>query len=351
MIAYADGVHPAPNVLVIDPLLSEQEADSLVGVWHDFPSYGLYSNEGFDTAFAPELAQRYDATINFIRTGGRFGRSGESTAMLAARTNYFRETYAYGEDIAAPGIEPFYRHERLYAAARELYGRPVIVPAIVYANILLPGQELAVHTDVPEYRGANRKIIPQWLLVVMHHSGLFDGWRMPIATGISYFGSGHGGELAYYPDGAFGPAATYQPRHNTAVMLDTDSVFHGVDRVAGDDGPLTQLRPGMRLAYAGGNRWEVRDGSTLVAAYDTDALRYSVSWKAYCFADESERQAWAGHTDDLTLAAILERLVDGLCERERLSGPEHGLSDADLGRLLIEEFVRFPQTSGTRSES
>ena len=45
----------------------------------------------------------------------------------------------------------------------------------MYANLLLPGQELAVHTDVPEFRGANRKVIPQWLLVVMHHSGLFDG--------------------------------------------------------------------------------------------------------------------------------------------------------------------------------
>ena len=39
-----------------------------------FPSYGLYSNEGYPTTFAPELAQRYDAAVNFVRTGGRFGR-------------------------------------------------------------------------------------------------------------------------------------------------------------------------------------------------------------------------------------------------------------------------------------
>ena len=83
------------------------------------------------------------------------------------------------------GIEPFLHHEGLVDAARAVHGRPVIEPAIVYANILVPGQELAVHTDVPEFRGANRKIVPQWLIVVMHHSGLFDAWRMPIATGVA----------------------------------------------------------------------------------------------------------------------------------------------------------------------
>jgi hypothetical protein len=327
------------DVLVFDPLLSPAEADELVRIWHEFPGYGLYSNEGFATTYAPELAQRYDAAVNFIRTGGRFGRTGEPASMLAARTNYFRETYAYGEEITAPGIEGFFRHERLEEAARTLHGRPLIVPAIVYANVLLPGQELATHTDVPEFRGASRKVVPQWLLVVMHHSELFEDWRMPIATGISYFGRGQGGELAYYPAGATGPVTTYPPRHNTGVVLDTDSVFHGVDRVTGDDEPLRRLRPGMVLRHRGQERWSVLDGDEVIASYDTDDLRYSVSWKAYCFTDEVERAAWATHADDLSLDLILERLV---AELERRGRSSQGLSEAELGRLLIDEFINFP---------
>src|SRR4029079_5989635 len=128
----------------------------------------------------------------------------EDTGLLGARTNYFRETYAYGEERFVDGVDVLMHCDALLAAARELHGRPVVVPAIVYANMLLPGQELAVHTDVPEFRGANRKVVPQWLLVVMHHSGLFEQWRMPIATGIAYFGDAKGGELAYYPDGPAG---------------------------------------------------------------------------------------------------------------------------------------------------
>ena len=70
-------------------------------------------------------------------------------------------------------------------AARTIQGRRVVVPVIVYANLMVPGQQLAVHTDVPEFRGANRKELPEWLLVVMHHCGLFDQWRMPIVTAVS----------------------------------------------------------------------------------------------------------------------------------------------------------------------
>jgi hypothetical protein len=331
-----------PGITVLDPLLSDEAADALVALWHGYGSYRQYSNEGFDTVFAPELAQRYDAAVNFVRTGGRFGRDAEAPRLLAARTNYFRETYAYGHDVFAPGIEAFRDHAALVDAARALHGRPVVVPAIVYANILLPGQELAVHTDVPEFRGANRKIVPQWLLVVMHHSGLFEDWRMPIATGIAYFGGGRGGELAYYPEGAAGAAATYTPRHNTAVLLDTDSVFHGVDRVLGDDSPLGSTHTGMHLHHDGDHHWSVRDEDRIVASYRTDDLRYSVSWKAYCFGDVTEQARWESHDDDLSLDRILDGLVDDLCERGRLDKGAARPADAELGRLLIDEYVHFP---------
>ncbi len=320
--------------IVLDPLLDDADADAMLELWQRFGTYGQYSNEGFDTAFAPELPQRIDAAANFVRTGGRFGRDSEPFELLAARTNYFRETYAYGDDVFVDGAKALMHHDALLDAARQIHGRDVIVPAILYANILLPGQELAVHTDVPEFRGANRKLMPQWLLVVMHHSGLFERWRMPIATGITYFGEAKGGALAYYVDGE---PRTYDPAHNTAVVLDTDSVFHGVDRVEGDESALARLRSGQRLHHDGDQRWSLRAGDEPIASFATDDLRYSVSWKGYCFADEAERQVWSDHTDDLTLEQILDTLVADL-------DVERPASDADLGRLLIDRYIRFPST-------
>lgn len=328
-------------VLVLDPLLPDAEAEAVVEAWKAFPAYGQYSNEGFDTQYAPELAQRYDAVVNFIRTGGRFGRKDEGMELLLARTNYFRDTYAYGEDVFSEGTAFLMHHPRLIEAARELHGRDVIEPSILYANVMVPGQELAVHTDVPEFRGANRKILPQWLLVVMHHSGLFEAWRMPIATGICYFAGGTGGELAYYPEGAAGPAKTFTPHHNSAAMLDTDSVFHGVDRVLGDESRLGSLEPGMRIVYAGDETWHVSGEGNVVATYATDELRLSISWKGYCFADDAEREAWASHTDDVSLDLILDTLERDLSEHGMLSRdrPE----PAEFGKLLIDEYVHFPE--------
>ena len=176
-------------------------------------------------------------------------------------------------------------------------------------------------------------------MVVMHHSGLFDRWRIPIATGVAWFHGCRGGDFAFYPDGFLGPSTTVAADHNTAVVLDTDSVFHGVDRVT-EAAPLPPLAIGMRLAYDGHDRWRVGFGDEAVVRYHWDDLRFSVSWKAYCFRDEAERRAVAEHADDLGRDAVVARLVDDLRARGRVGDTLPGGSE--LALLMIDEYVRFP---------
>ena len=293
--------------------------------------------------FAPEIPQRYDAAANFVRSGGRFGRR-EAPEVLASRTNYFRATYAY-EKPETPGIEPFLHCPGFVDAARAVHGRPLVVPNIVYANLLLPGQELAVHTDVPEFRGANRKRYPQWLIVVMLHSGLFDRWRMRIATGVAYFGTCRGGEFAFYPDGPEGAPRELPVKHNTAVLIDTDTVFHGVDRVE-ETIPLPAVRPGAELRFAPDTgAWHLSsDRGAALGTYRFGDLRFSVSWKAYCYEDERERELVERHADDLELPYILDTLERDLRERGALPGPRP--ADRDFALLLIDHYIRFPASRG-----
>lgn len=336
---------PLTSYVHFDPLLTADEADAMVRLCRRFGTYSTYGAEAApeergQRRFAPGVPQRYDAALNFVKTGGRFARQ-EDGRMLAARTNYFRGTYYYdGRGDAMHGIEPFLRHEGLLDAARRVHGRPLVVPAIVYANLLLPGQELAVHTDVPEFRGANRTLVPQWLCVVMLHSGLFDAWRRPIATGIAYFSDAAGGELAFYPDGPEAPPRTIPARHNTAILMDTDTIFHGVDRVASDD-PMPPFSPGMRLRPESSGHWCLFDDERERARYAWEELRFSVSWKAYCYEDEADRARAERHEDDLSLDLILDTLCADLRERGLLPGERPG--DDDLARLLIDTYVRFPR--------
>jgi hypothetical protein len=326
----------------IERLFDDDGAAAMVELCERFGRYGMYSQEHVDSPIGVGLAQRHDALSNFLRTGGRTGNpSGEDLRTLGARTNYFREEYAYGLEPRISGIEGFLHHDAFVEAARAIFpDRPVIEPAIAFANLMVPGQELAVHTDVPEFRGCNRKVMPQWLLVVMHHSGLFEDHRMPIATGVSWFHDCEGGEFAYWPAGAEGPVRQHQVAYNTAVVLDADSVFHGVDRIASELPDMAPLRPGMGLEPIGGGRWVVRDGDAIAAEHAWDELRFSVSWKAYCFADEHEQQTWREGSDDLTLDVVVDRLVADLRERGEIDGDVP--PDPTLALLMIDTYIRFP---------
>ncbi|HEX7131275.1 MAG TPA: hypothetical protein VF228_01795 [Iamia sp.] len=370
----------------IDPLFDDGP-DAMVELAHRYGTYRTYgSHEKIDHPLGRGLQQRHDSILYFLRTGGLRAAT-EAAEVLAARTAYFRQEYAYpaprhrrgrGRALSSPGgsdeanragpllsapssptgplgplggstehiagIGPFLHSERLADAARRVHGRAVVEPAIAYANLMVPGQELAVHTDVPEFRGADRKHLPQWLLVVMHHSGLFERWRLPIATGIAWFHDSDHGALAFWPDGPKAPKDEHRIRANTALVLDTDTVFHGVDRVTTDEAAVVPpVSPDSTLEPAGGvgDPWVLRSSDgTETARYAWDELRFSVSWKAYDFAVEAERAAWRAGTDDLDEDRIVDTLVADLAARGAAT-PDVA-RDADLGLLLIDTYVRFP---------
>lgn len=340
-------------VVAVDPLFDSPDgADAIVEMAHRYGRYRLYAErERIDIDLGRGLMQRHDSVQAFLRTGGARGAHAD-LKTTAARTSYFREEYAYGTEAHIGGVEAFLHNPALVDGAVAVHGRPVVEPAIAFANLMIPGQELAVHTDVPEFRGANRKVLPQWLLVVMHHSGLFDRWRLHIATGIAWFREGADpgdGALRYWPEGPEADPVVHPVRPNTALVLDTDTVFHGVDPVSpGIEPPIVSPGAGLAATGEGGDggerRWVLSDADgSHVATYDWDDLRFSVSWKAYCFADEAERAAWRDHTDDLTTDAIVARLVDDLVEREVVA-PDVPI-DRALGLRMIDEYVRYPNTT------
>ena len=344
MSSHALGVVPSP-VIAVDPLYEDPAgASELVDLAHRWGRYRLYGeHERIDLDVGRGLAPRHDSVANFVRTGGARGRSaGADPATLAARTSYFREEYAYGAEERIGGVGSFLHHPGLVEAARSVHGRPVVEPAIAFANLMVPGQELAVHTDVPEFRGVNRKVVPQWLLVVMHHSGLFDAWRLPIATGIAWFADGDGddGALRYWPEGPEAEPVVHQVRANTALVLDTDSVFHGVDPVApGREAPPVEIGGGL-VAEADGTWALSQPDGTPIGTYRWDELRFSVSWKAYCFADEAERDAWRDHADDLSTERVIATLVADLVDRGVVAPDVE--RDRGLGLRFIEAYVRYP---------
>jgi hypothetical protein len=324
----------------LSPFLSDGDAENMLHIAERFGSFGTYADEATSDSLGEDLPQRFDAAINYIEGGidGRGNSDDQDTAIQ--RTNYFRETYVYGDEVMAPGIEPFAEHPKIKDAARKISGRDIVLPSIIYANLLVPGQELAVHTDVPEFRGANRKSMPQWLLVTMLQSGLFDEWRIPIATCVSWFGASEGGAFTFYPNGVSRARESIPAAHNTAILLDTDSVFHGVERVAAAQIDMPGITQNTRLHVVADQHWQLRDDDKVLADYSWPELRYSISWKAYCFRDEAEQDLWRDGGDDLNVEVILARLEAELRRLGKLKGPRP--EPTAFALLLVQSFVHFP---------
>ena len=342
------------RVECLDQVLSKRGMATMTDVWHRFPGYRTVQgkprageNRSWAPAarparprlaFAPGVPARADA--------GRYQRRRRPPGDPFAnkRSLYFREVYAEEGEPFLAGIQDLLCHPALIDAARAVFGAEVVVPWYVYANVFLPGQELSVHTDVPEFRGLTRHQAPLWLLVVMHHSGLFEPWSVPIATAVLYVAGCAGGDLTYFADGSDGGTRVH-PEPNTAVLFDADTIFHGVDRVSGDDAPLAELSADACLLRDGRRSWVLRsrrgaDAASL-GSYASEELRYSVSWKALCFADGRDHERWLQHADDLDPGEVISRLAGELVERGKLAeGTE--VTARELAELFIEEFVPFP---------
>jgi len=267
-------------------------------------------------------------------------------AALTAHATFFHKSYADGR-TSTGGIAPFLEHEGFAKAACRLYGRPLLRPFAARANLLLPGQTLAFHTDPPEFRGINAEKDPAWLVVAMHHSGLFDDWRIPIATAIAWFGGPpSGGDFVFYPDGPYGRSVAVPATHNTAIVLDTDSVFHGVDRVGDKATELPPLPAVTELRYGGDGAWVLDDGRCEVARFTWEDLRFSVSWRARCFADEADERKMRDPARALTRERAVQILCDDLRSRGRIG--EEAPDEAELARTIAAEYIKFPPAAPKR---
>jgi len=316
--------------------LPDDQAQDLRRCAEQFGPFEMYIQGPVKEGFGAGLVRRHDAAMNYMK-----GLKSPSEAQhLMARLNLFRGTYALHDELRQPLAAPMLRSETFREAAAKLTGRPLVRPAMLYANLLLPGQELPIHTDTPEYRGIDKWNMPEWFLVVMMHSGLFEDWRKFVTAGVAFFGDCEAGEFVLYADGPTGDATRVPVKSNTAIHLDVDGIFHGVQRVGGADTAPPPLAPGMTLSFGGDNTWHLRSGDELVRDYDWSELRYSVQWKANCFANAEEEALVESHADDLTVQGVIESLVEDLRSRERIAGERP--NDTALAMLMMNEYIRFP---------
>ncbi len=270
-------------------------------------------------------------------------QSGSGDMIIAPN---FRGDWATAAGRVA-GIEPILESVRLRDAAAQLFGSELVRPWGVYSNITfqLPFDQGKGHTDVPAFVGVDRSAYPTWFLNAMGHSGLFEKERVDIATAVAWFYRGSDGGFTYWPDGPDRPPKVHEGRiYNTGFVGDNDRMYHRV-RPAGsrEKGLLTGMTLDTRLEHDGGGAWAIRENGDTLAEMDFEALRISVSWKAYVYRDEDQLRRHLEGSDALTREAVLGRIYDDLRAREvSFQLPTDPLHEEPFVEVLTETYVRTP---------
>ncbi len=286
--------------------------------------------------------QRYVKNLSEMAALSDAGRGGrKSRPMFIAP--WFRGDWAYGEPLVE-GVEVFLEHDGFRAAAREMFGGGVVVPQIVYVNLNPPIARVDPgHVDIPAFRGIDRTRYPVWLLATMLKSGLFERWYVPSVTVVSWYYEGEGGGFTYWPDGPDRVPICRPCISNSAIAGDNDYMFHRVEAVGPDERTLpTGLTLNSQLSWSG-NCWRVTEQGEERARYEFDEVRVSVSWKAQVFENESQRELYLSHKDDLALDHVVETFLTDLADRGTPTAPpKDPLHDRNFIEALTQAHRRAP---------
>ena len=250
----------------------------------------------------------------------------------------FRDTWADGE-LLVPEAAPLFANDRLIGAARELFGAERVRPHLLYVNLTTPMPMNEKHTDIATFRGIERSAYPTWVVGGMAGSGLFERWRVKVATAVAWYYEGPEGGFSYWPEGGDGPVVTIAPPVNSAVMGDNDFMPHRVEQVGDGTRPLLFPIDALLHLDADGS-WRVTMQREERARLGFDDVRVSVSWKARVFDDEHEERIYLDHLDDIGFDEVVERWRDDLAGRGvDLPPTDEALTNPAFGRTITREYL------------
>ena len=231
---------------------------------------------------------------------------------------WFRNFWALGGKAVMPGAEPFFHNERFIEAAKTSFQAEVIRPVAMMTNLNLPAPSSPCHQDLPFFRGVTNREVPSWMLAPMGYSGLFHNWAIPVASAITWFYDGEGGDFEYWPNGLDKPSITEQPPFsNTCVLADNEYMYHRVGSVGRPEeyGHYENIGYDATLELAEKNKWQVMEDGKRLASFAFDKVRLSVLWKAYCFETAEMAASYDNHSYDLDTKLITDIFCDDLKDR------------------------------------
>ena len=293
------------------------------------------------------LPGRIDIGRHYILGGGVQGIK-ETYEDLVARL------LSFGRYIFDPSkyeiVDELFHSDQFQTAAKAVCpaDKQILDPFQFNFIVQVPGQTVALHVDGVYFWGATRFQFPQWLLAVMQFSGLFQDRFIDQIQVVGYFHrweatEQRGGRFVYWDTEETIPR-TIPPMPLAGSIVDGSKTVHAATVYQpGVKAPKLDKSAEIKLVYVGNDKWELRENGKLFQSYDTDDLRWTIVYRARCFASEEEVQKFHNMPDEETmqLEDILNTLKQDLVKRGRLK-PDDTQSPLDLAVTLMDEYITYP---------
>lgn len=285
-----------------------------------------------------------DGILDLIRKGSPYKTLAAVHRNVGETTGgWFRNFWALGGKVVFDGAEPFFHNQRFMEAAKKTYKADVIRPVAMMTNLNLPQAGAPYHLDLPFFRGAENKEVPSWMLTPMRYSELFQDWAVPIASAVTWFYDGEGGEFEYWPDGLDNPSFTESPPYtNRCVLADNEYMFHRVGAIGpkSEQGKYDKIGYDALLELGSDNRWHVRETGKTWPSFEFGQVRISVLWKAHCFENDRVAGIYDDHSDDLNAQLVTDIFKKDLKNRGiAFREPGDLATDMEWKELLVETYA------------
>jgi hypothetical protein len=295
------------------------------------------------------LPSRLDIARHFLKTGGPDSYQERYETMVPRMLSFIGYLF---DDLNSASVKKLFDDPGYIAKATDVcQGRSVFDPIQLNLILMLPGQELPMHWDVPWLWGATRFDLPQWLLVVMEQSGLWANASVPQIQGVSWLhdGADAGGEFFFYPAGAAGPIEVVRAQRNAAIVVDGCRVVHGVRRFKPHDSvPPMSRYSANELRHVQGDNWTLFVDGKAVRNYKTSDFRMSLVWRARCFVDDAELARWHESMKDesskISMETVLSTLEKDLRAKGVLSASQPRPEPIAFAELLLDTYAPYPHT-------
>lgn len=255
---------------------------------------------------------------------------------------WFRNFWALGGKVVFEGAQDYFYNPLFIEAAKKSFKAEVIHPVAMMTNLNLPAKGSPKHLDLPFFRGMQNREVPSWMLASMGYSQLFHEWAIPVASAITWFYPGPGGDFEYWPEGLDKPSKIETaPFMNRAVLADNEYMYHRVGalgpetkQLAYDDIPYSAT-----LNLVDNKQWLVEDEGKTLYRFDYDEVRLSILWKAHCFKDQAEADSYEDHSHDLSASDVVDIFSAALKAKGiQFKEPDDLYADEDWKNTIVKEY-------------